>query len=379
MKYRFDCRYFTGYKPCKFKRSCQGCGHYDPPTHRIVIVSLEALGAVLRSTCLLEPIRRAYPGCHITWVTMPNAKALLDNNPYIDRILPFDHTALPLLEQLTFDVAFVVDKSLVAGALGNRINAKEKRGFGCSPEGAIVPFNLEAEYQFAVGLDDDLKFFKNQKPETQQITETMGLEWVRDPYVLGLSDAERRLIAERKAEILAATGSEKIIGYSTGCSLLYPYKKFTIPTAIEMIRRWRENYPDHAVALFGGREDTQRNQELKEAFADDSKVVLTPTTSGLRSGVLWMGVADVMLTGCSLGLHISIALAVPTITWFGVSCAQEIDLYDNGVKLRAQVTCSPCWRKSCDNEPKCYDKVDLSEIVHWTGIYLSESQKIANN
>ena len=58
MSYKFDCRYFNGYKPCAHKRPCDGCTHYSQVKTRICVVSLEALGAVLRSTVLLEPIRK---------------------------------------------------------------------------------------------------------------------------------------------------------------------------------------------------------------------------------------------------------------------------------------------------------------------------------
>ena len=74
--YLKDCRLFTGYKPCRYKRSCQDCPHYDPVKSRIAILSLEAMGAVLRSTCLLEPIKRKFPNSHISWFTLKASRPL---------------------------------------------------------------------------------------------------------------------------------------------------------------------------------------------------------------------------------------------------------------------------------------------------------------
>ena len=162
-------------------------------------MSLEALGAVLRSTCLLPAIKREWPGCHVTWITYPNAKALLDNNQAIDRLLVVDPTTQAVLEHLKFDVLLAVDKSIEAGALAERIQATDKRGFGLDGNGVIRPLNAEANYQYDVGLSDELKFFINQKAETQQITESMALKWQRDPYGLDLRDHE---IAE-----VASTGA----------------------------------------------------------------------------------------------------------------------------------------------------------------------------
>ncbi len=365
MAYNFDCRLFSGYKPCVHKRDCAGCPHYDQVETRIVILSLEAMGAVLRSTCLLPAVKRIYPKSHITWITLKNTKALLDHNPYIDRILLADTTALNTALHLEFDLLLAVDKSLEAGALAQRLKAKEKRGFGLDLNGIIVPLNPEASYQYDVGLSDELKFFVNQKTETQQITETMGFEWRRDPYILELTEAEKQEVRRRRALMMGGKG-KGIIGYNTGCSLLFPYKKFTIERSVELIAAWRKAYPDFAIALLGGPEDTERQQLMKQAFANDPQVINTPTSEGLRSGVLWMDATDMVLSACSLGLHIALGLKKPVIAWFGVSCIQEIDVYDRGVKLQSEVTCSPCWRKSCDQPIKCYDQVKVASILKAT-------------
>ncbi len=362
MNYHADCRWFSGYKPCQFKRACEGCPHYSPPGERIAILSLEAMGAVLRSTCLLPAIKRKYPSSHITWITLKNTKPLLEHNPLIDRLLLADSTMLATIQHLRFDILLAVDKSLEAGALAQQIKAGRKLGFGLDEAGAIIPLNPEAQYQYDVGLNDDLKFFINQKTETQQITETMGLEWKRDPYVLELSKPEKHEVGKRR-EAMLALGAKGIIGYNTGCSILFPYKKFTVARSIELIQAWRARYPDWAVALLGGPEDRDRQAQMKAAFEGDALVINTPTGEGLRSGVLWMDTSDLVLSACSLGLHIAIGLKKPVIAWFGVSCIQEIDVYDRGIKLQSDVTCSPCWKKSCEQPKKCYDSVEVERIL----------------
>ena len=366
MIFHDDCRLFTGYKPCQYKRACEDCQHYDPVNKRIVIVSLEALGAVLRSTCLLPAIKREHPGSHITWVTLKSALPLLDNNPMIDRVILVEAKTLPVLQHLEFDVLYAVDKSAEAGALAEIIKAEKKFGFGLDVSGVIRPLSKEASYQYQVGLDDQLKFYDNQKPETQQITETMGLAWQKDPYVLEFTDAEKKIIAAQHQELTFNGKAKGVIGYNTGCSLLFPYKKFTVERSVALIAAWRKAFPDYTIALLGGPEDTERQELMKQEFSNDPWVVNTPTTGGLRSGMRWMAGADIVLSGCSLGLHIAIALKKPVIAWFGVSCIQEIDVYDRGVKIQSKVSCSPCWKKSCDNEPKCFDMVPLDEILEAT-------------
>ncbi len=365
MEYQLDCHYFSGYKPCQFKRSCVACPHYKPVLTRIAIISLEAMGAVIRSTCLLKPIRRKYPNAHITWVTLPASKELLKHNPEIDRLLTLGADTVPLLDFLEFDVVFAVDKSMAAGALACKIKAKAKFGFGLNPDGVIVPLNPEASYQYDVGLDDELKFHINQKPETQQITESMALSWQRDPYILHLTQEEKEEVARRRhMQLSLASDIQGIIGFNTGCSELFPYKKFRVERAIELVAMWRARFPKHVVCLLGGgKQDLDRQASIKSHFASDDLVFNSPCLEGLRSGILWIQTSDMVFSGCTLGMHIAIGLEKKVLAWFGLSCSQEVDLYDKGLKLKAKVSCSPCWQKSCNLEPKCYDKVDLFEII----------------
>ncbi|MEK6555991.1 MAG: hypothetical protein AABZ31_12170, partial [Bdellovibrionota bacterium] len=64
-----------------------------------------------------------------------------------------------------------------------------------------------------------------------------------------------------------------------------------------------------------------------------------------------------------LGLHMAIAAQKWTLAWFGPTCAHEIDLFDRGVHIMTQATCSPCWKRSCDKTPMCYDQVLTKDIL----------------
>ena len=64
-----------------------------------------------------------------------------------------------------------------------------------------------------------------------------------------------------------------------------------------------------------------------------------------------------MVTGDSLGMHMAIALKKHVVAWFGPTSPQEIDLYERGVKILADVGCAPCWKSSCDVLHPCRDRV----------------------
>src|SRR5258708_2883238 len=118
MEFQKDCRFFSGYKPCSLHNECAAhCPVKQVAHHRILIIHLEALGAVLRGTVVLRAIKRKWPNSHITWITSGGAAPLLENNHLIDRLLKNDHQGALALSTLVFDYGFCVDKSLVASGL----------------------------------------------------------------------------------------------------------------------------------------------------------------------------------------------------------------------------------------------------------------------
>src|SRR5512143_1869596 len=154
----YDCRHFLGHKPCLYRRPCDGCPSYSPFGKRILIIKLGATGDVLRTTPLLRGLRNTCPGCHITWLTGPDALPILEGIPEIDRLLPYGYEAGLQLRHESFDQVCCFDKEPKATALAMEIQAQERIGFGMSKFGSVMPFNPNAEYAFELGINDYLKF-----------------------------------------------------------------------------------------------------------------------------------------------------------------------------------------------------------------------------
>ena len=151
-----------------------------------------------------------------------------------------------------------------------------------------------------------------------------------------------------------------VIGFNTGCSNLYPYKKLPFEKQFSLLKKMSKAFAQDRILLLGGKEDKENNNTLKKRL--QNKVISTPTNLGLRNGILSLAMCDIVVTGDTLGLHIAVALKKSIVAWFGLSCDQEIDLYERGTKVLADVNCRPCWKNSCANEPKCNDMVDIDKI-----------------
>jgi len=57
---------------------------------KIAIVRLSALGDIVHSMIVLQFIKKHFPKAKIDWITQKNFVSLLENSPYIDKIIPFE-------------------------------------------------------------------------------------------------------------------------------------------------------------------------------------------------------------------------------------------------------------------------------------------------
>lgn len=367
-----DCKHFTGYKPCFPGTVClDECVDPQPRGTRILIINLDAMGNVLVMTSLLPAIKRKYPQSHISWITEKNAYRLLDNNPYVDTVYVWEPESWLILRQMNFDVLMNVDKSKRSCAFAMEIDAKKKYGFGLNGDGVMIPLNKESEYNYRMGLDDNLKFRVNQKSVSQILTEAMELNYQRDEYVLNLSKEEIEFCQKYRTEI-GLSASSIVVGFNTGCSPMYPNKKMTIDQHVIMIEELAK-HDGVQMLLLGGPEDTERNAEIYRRVGN--KVINTPTTEGVRRGICYENLCDVVITGDSFGMHLAISLKKFVIVWFGVTSWTEIDLFDRGVKLIPEgLECSPCWKRECPYNLECIQMIDLDKICEVV-LDLREKQK----
>jgi len=356
------CKKFTGYKPCYSDHNCwvDGCKDSLPIGKKILIINLDAMGDILMTTAQLSGIKRKYPQSTIYWVTLKIAAPLLKHNQLVDKVYIYDAETISILSQISFDIVMNVDKSQRSCALLNSVKAKSKLGFGLDKNGIIYPVNEGANYNYNLGMDDNLKFKVNQRTGQDYLAETFELDYQRDEYVFNFSDEELRFIETYKKE-KKLRDADKIIGFNTGCSELYPNKKMSIGQHIYLINKLLAQNK-YKIMLLGGPEDTERNKEIAEYFR--GKIINTPTNEGVRRGACYESIPQLIVTGDSFGMHLAIALKKYVIVWFGVSCWTEIELYDRGIKLfQEDLFCSPCWKKSCPYELECIKNIDLQKIL----------------
>ena len=95
-KWNIKCRFFDEKYACdtlttEGYSSCEECKFVQEWSKKILIIKFGALGDIIRTTPVLEAIKKKYgPDTLIYWLTLPKAEELLQNNPLIDKILIYN-------------------------------------------------------------------------------------------------------------------------------------------------------------------------------------------------------------------------------------------------------------------------------------------------
>ena len=368
MRVKLDCRHYRGDKPCRFARGCEECERYAPMGTRILIVKLDAVGDVARTTTLLPALRLKYDPCHITWLVHPTGEELLRDNPQIDVLMTYTPECLERLRVERFDLVLGLDKTPRAAAVVAQVQATEKLGFGLSPYGTIYALNPEAEYDLHMGLDDELKFRRNTKTYQQILFESVRLKWRGDFYCLQIDARDREAAAGMLAE-WGINDEDRVIGLNLGGGKAFAHKMWSAPAAVAFLKALRKALPCKTL-LFGAEREHEKIGAIRGAGLPAASTAMTPHSCRLFQALL--AHCAVVVTGDSLGLHMALAERRPVVALFGPTCPQEIELYGLGEKLITPVDCAPCYRAVCDREVSCTDAITpqtaVEAVLRWVDL-----------
>jgi heptosyltransferase-2 len=277
---------------------------------------------------------------------------LLQHNPYIDRLYVYSlENILPLLVE-KHDLLISLDKEPGLTALASRVEATRKLGFGMNENGNLTVFNKASEYAWRLGVDDKLKFFRNQKSYQEIIHDIAEIPYKRDEYVFVLPD-EAKVKAERFFRRRRIDGNRLAVGLNTGAGSKFETKQWPPAYYVELISLLRRKL-GAAVFLLGGPRERAMNLTIARRSRD--AVYDTGSENSLLEFAGFISRMDLVVCSDTLGMHLAIALKKKVVALFGPTCPQEIDLYGRGVKLFAAVSCAPCYRKTCP-DGKCMKEI----------------------
>lgn len=314
------------------------------------------MGDVLRTTCLLTGLKRKYPDSYISWLVDEESEELLSNNQFIDRIIVYNLEEIPRFLVERYDVVICLDKEIKSTALATKISAREKYGFGINQYGSLTIFNKASEYAFRLGIDNNLKFYQNQKTYPQLIYEMCELDYQNDEYILNLEEENKNKVNQffKKNKI----ASNLCIGLNTGAGTKFETKRWPEEKFLELIGYLGEKL-QVAIFLLGGEKEREINKNIE--MKSNYKVYNTGSDNSPLDFAGFISLMDLIVSSDSLAMHLAIALKKKVIVLFGPTCPQEIELYSRGKKIFTGVDCSPCYKQFCP-DMKCMKSISAKKV-----------------
>jgi heptosyltransferase-2 len=356
----WDCRFFLGDRPCVWHKQtgvlCT-CEHYDRIRERLLIVKLDAMGDVLRSTALLPPLAEVHPGASITWITRKESVPLLKRNPYVSEVLELGPEAVVHLQTRTFDRVINLDASKISAALATAARSTRKDGFVLDERGYVQPTNDAARRWLEAGLFDDIK---RQGGSTYQdrMADILDLGGRKHRYVFELGADE---LGAARAH-LAAIGidfARPIVGLNTGAGDRWPLKQWREDGYLGLTARLGAS-DGVQFLLLGGPGERERNARLKQS---SSVPLFDPGCENtVRHFAALLSYCDVTVTGDTLAMHLALALRTRAVVLFGPTSAAEIELYGLGEKVVPDMRCLSCYKTSCDFAPNCMELISTDMV-----------------
>jgi heptosyltransferase-2 len=358
---KYDCRYFSGDKPCefhkKYKVKCDSCTYYYPIKQKILIIKLDAIGDVLRTTSILTPLKLKYPESHITWCTMSNAKELFDGNNLVDELVTVEDDAQIRLSVEEFDIVINLDSSKISSAIAAMVKGKEKKGFVLNEYGSVIPTSSEADYWLSMSAFDDIKM-KNKKTYQQIIYYVAGLESKVARPILKIPDG----LLELKESQFIKNGFKpdlKTIGLNVGVGNKWPNKGWPINNWIELLTLLKNEKLN--IFLLGGPDEQITMNELSSRF---KSVINTGFNNSIKEFAAIVNLCDVIVTADTFALHVATALDKKIIAMFGPTSMAEVELYENGIKTHSTGECKCYYSKVCTESISCMENISAEQILN---------------
>ncbi len=290
-----------------------------------------SFGDVLRTT----PLLHLYKEDNVTWVTDESAYPLLENNPFIKRLLPYDVNTILQLESEEFDSVINLEKVPGICALADKIKAWKKFGFRFNTFTGEAEAHDRAFEVLAVSSDSILKQ-KNEKTAQELLFEMVGKKWNGEKYVLGYKPR---------------TMEQYDVCLNTLAGQKWPNKAWSA----ERWNRIEEKLIEEGLKV--SRQDKQPNEIL----------------TNLHDYMDWINSGKLVISNDSLGMHLAIALNKKILALFGPTPHKEVYFYGQGKAILPDPVpeCMPCFKPECKKEKPCILDINTEKI-------LEEIKKIQN-
>lgn len=281
------------------------------------ISAVTSLGDVLRTTVILYP----FADDQVTWLVDEQAYPLLEGNPFIQRILPYNLTTVLQLKRERFDTVINLEKVPGICALADSISAWRRYGFRFDELHGVAEAYDGCEKVVSLCRDGDLK--RTYAGSWQEsLLQVIGARWEGQEYILGYQPK---------------TVEQYAVGLNWAVGSKWPNKAWPAD-------KWEEL----KISLEGVGLSSSSQQGM----------------NNLHDYIDWINSCRLLVTNDSLGLHIALALRKKVVVMYGPTNPNETYFYGRGevVYPNLSLPCIPCLEPQCRQEKRCMEYIAPSTV-----------------
>jgi ADP-heptose:LPS heptosyltransferase len=341
--------------------------------NRIVVAKLIGMGSILQATPLLKALKKQYPQCMLTFVTLRSNQDLIRRLSCVDEVLVLDDRNI--LVMLVTTLSTLVE--LIRRRADLYFDLELYSAFASLLALCAMTRNRLGFYRHSVGFKNGiythLVYFNTRMP--------VRLLYLQLGRVAGVAPDQTDQIGPIRVDESDRSGAHRVLSHTAGWQIEKPYIAVN-PNASDLLleRRWPDEFVietvgrlvslGHQVALLGAKNEQPYVQSLVDRLPSEVRSSVANTAGRLTLGELLalLDGAACILTNDSGPMHMAIALGRPTVCLFGPAnpehYGQELP---NVAIFYDQVFCSPCLyeadRPPCNGNNVCMQRIKPKRVT----------------
>ncbi|MBI5885249.1 MAG: glycosyltransferase family 9 protein [Deltaproteobacteria bacterium] len=324
----------------------------------VLIVSSTALGDTLLSTPAIRAIRKRYPRSHIVALFNKDNMELFENNPWIDKAVPYYggykrfFATARALKAAKPDVAFILH--------GNEPQATPL----CYLSGARFIFKLPntSRFNFLLSNRTPLAGWEELGHGIEARLKCAALAGcpTRDVRMELFVDKADTEATEAFLQMNGLGKDDLAIGFQPGASTVS--RQWFPDRFIELGRRITASRPQARIILTGSQDEAALCEEIARGIG--ANALVTAGRLPLKQLPPLIRRLQCLVTGDTGPMHVAITAGTPVVALYAVADPGRTGpLYDRErhIVIQKPRTCEPCLSKKCKYQ-QCMEAITVDEV-----------------
>jgi lipopolysaccharide heptosyltransferase II len=357
------------------EKMCQKTfGVYEEALARqnILVIKLSAIGDVILCIPSIRALREKFPQANIKVLVGVKARNSLKGCPYINDTIVCDFEGrdkgiiglLRLannLRRCDFDIAVDLQNNRKSHLLSFLSFAKLRFGYKNGKLGFLLNRGIKDAKGPTGPIDHQFR-----------ILSSMGISPGDKRLELWPSREDEAFVENFLTSNWVGRG-QMMIGINMSSSERWITKRWPIQNYAKLCDELSSKFGARII-ITGLRKDINSARKLVDMTK--SKPIVACGKTNITQLAVLMRKCKVFITGDSAPIHVSTAVGVPFVAFFGpTDPRRHVVSYEGGIIIKKNLRCSPCYKPRCILNYRCMKKISVGEVVHAVGKLLDTNDE----